>query len=73
MGGRVRRRPESGGPQRRTRLHYGIPSHLEVFLTLFGGFGFGWLAWWTNSFYYVFLIHWLLLTLSLLFGFKSNE
>jgi CAAX protease family protein len=37
--------------------HIGKPE-LETLSTIFGGFGFGWVAWRTRSFIYPLLIHW---------------
>jgi len=38
-------------------LHLGKPE-LETLTTVFGGIGFGYIAWQTNSFVYPWLIHW---------------
>lgn len=45
--------------------HMGKPA-LETMSTIFGGFGFGWLAWRTGSFLYPFLLHWFIGTLIIL-------
>ncbi len=37
--------------------HLGKPA-VETYSTIFGGFGFGWVAWRTKSFVWPFLIHW---------------
>ena len=37
--------------------HIGKPE-VETLSTIFGGFGFGWVAWRTGSFLYSFIIHW---------------
>ena len=37
--------------------HIGKPE-IETLSTIFGGFGFGWVAWRTGSFLYSFIIHW---------------
>lgn len=39
--------------------HLGKPE-LESMTTFVGGVGFGWIAWRTDSWYYPFLIHWIL-------------
>ena len=39
--------------------HIGKPE-LESMTTFIGGVGFGWIAWRTDSWYYPFLIHWVL-------------
>ena len=41
--------------------HIGKPE-VETLSTIFGGFGFGWVAWRTKSFIYPFLIHWFVST-----------
>jgi uncharacterized protein len=38
---------------------------LETLTTIFGGFGFGWLSWKTGSFLYAFLIHWYVMTFTI--------
>jgi hypothetical protein len=38
-------------------MHLGKPE-LETLTTLFGGMGFAFIAWRTESFVYPFLIHW---------------
>jgi len=45
--------------------HFGKPE-IETLSTLFGGFAFGWIAWRTRSFLYPFLIHWYILSLTIL-------
>ena len=40
-------------------MHLGKPE-AETLTTLFGGAGFGFIAWRTQSFYYGWLIHWFL-------------
>lgn len=47
--------------------HIGKPE-LETLTTIFGGTAFGYLAWRTGSFLYPFLIHWFLLTVTILFA-----
>jgi len=44
--------------------HFGKPE-IETVSTIFGGFAFGWIAWRTQSFLYPFLIHWYILSLTL--------
>lgn len=39
---------------------------LETLTTIFGGFGFGWLSWKTGSFLYAFLIHWYVMSFTVL-------
>lgn len=46
-------------------LHVGKPE-LETYSTLFGGAGFGWLAWKTRSFVYPCLIHWFIASLTII-------
>jgi membrane protease YdiL (CAAX protease family) len=41
--------------------HIGKPEP-ETFFTIIGGFGFGWVAWRTQSFVWPFLIHWFVAT-----------
>lgn len=42
-------------------MHLGKPE-IETLTTIFGGIGFGFVAWQTQSFFYPFLIHWFILT-----------
>jgi len=46
-------------------LHLGKPE-LEAMTTWLSGIGFGFVAWRTQSFFYAFLIHWFLLTATIL-------
>ncbi len=48
-----------------TIAHYGKPE-LETLSCIFGGSGFGYVAWRTRSFLYPFLIHWFIATLTVL-------
>jgi uncharacterized protein len=50
-----------------TIAHFGKPE-LETISCIFGGTGFGYIAWRTKSFYYPFLIHWYLTTVTYLFS-----
>jgi membrane protease YdiL (CAAX protease family) len=45
--------------------HLGKPE-IETLSTIFGGFAFGWIAWRTQSFLYPFIIHWYILSLTIL-------
>ena len=45
--------------------HIGKPE-IETLSTIFGGFGFGWVAWRTKSFIYPLLIHWFVSTFVIL-------
>ena len=45
--------------------HFGKPE-LETLSCIFGGSGFGYVAWRTRSFFYPFLIHWFIATLTVL-------
>jgi membrane protease YdiL (CAAX protease family) len=45
--------------------HIGKPE-IETISTIFGGFVFGWVAWRTKSFLYPFLIHWFVLTFTVM-------
>jgi membrane protease YdiL (CAAX protease family) len=47
--------------------HIGKPE-LETLSTIFGGSAFGYIAWRTGSFLYPFLIHWFLLTVTIMFA-----
>lgn len=49
-----------------TIAHFGKPE-LETISCIFGGTVFGYIAWRTKSFYYPFLIHWYLTTITILF------
>jgi membrane protease YdiL (CAAX protease family) len=51
--------------------HFGKPE-IETISTLFGGFAFGWIAWRTRSFLYPFLIHWYLLSLTIILAGAVN-
>ena len=44
--------------------HFGKPE-IETLSTIFGGFAFGWIAWRAQSFLYPFLIHWYILSLTI--------
>lgn len=46
-------------------MHLGKPE-LETLTTLFGGAGFGFIAWKSQSFFYPFLIHWFILSFTML-------
>jgi hypothetical protein len=46
-------------------MHLGKPE-FESLSTIFGGAGFGFIAWRTQSFYYGWLIHWFLATFTML-------
>jgi len=48
-----------------TIAHFGKPE-LETISCIFGGTVFGYIAWRTKSFYYPFLIHWYLTTITIL-------
>jgi len=48
-----------------TIAHFGKPE-LETLSCIFGGSGFGYVAWRTRSFLYPFLIHWFIATLTVL-------
>ena len=48
-----------------TIAHFGKPE-LEVLSCIFGGSAFGYIAWRTRSFIYPFLIHWFLMTFTVL-------
>lgn len=48
-----------------TIAHFGKPE-LETLSCIFGGSGFGYVAWRTRSFLYPFLIHWFIATLTML-------
>jgi membrane protease YdiL (CAAX protease family) len=48
-------------------LHLGKPE-LETLSCIFGGSAFGYVAWRTRSFLYPFLIHWFLLTITVVFA-----
>jgi membrane protease YdiL (CAAX protease family) len=48
-----------------TIAHFGKPE-LEALSCIFGGSGFGYVAWRTHSFLYPFLIHWFLATITVL-------
>jgi len=48
-----------------TIAHFGKPE-LETLSCIFGGSAFGYIAWRTRSFFYPFLIHWLLATATVL-------
>lgn len=50
-----------------TVAHFGKPA-LETLSCIFGGTAFGYIAWRTRSFYYPFLIHWYLTTITILFS-----
>lgn len=45
--------------------HLGKPE-IETLSTIFGGFAFGWIAWRTRSFLYPVLIHWYILSLTII-------
>lgn len=45
-------------------MHLGKPE-METFTTLFGGVGFGFIAWQSQSFFYPFLIHWFIATFTI--------
>ena len=45
--------------------HVGKPE-IETLSTIFGGFAFGWVAWKTRSFFWPFLIHWFVASLTIL-------
>lgn len=47
--------------------HFGKPE-LETLSCIFGGSAFGYIAWRTRSFLYPFLIHWYLVTVTILFA-----
>jgi membrane protease YdiL (CAAX protease family) len=46
-------------------MHLGKPE-VETLTTLFGGVGFGFIAWQTQSFFYPFLIHWFIASFTML-------
>jgi uncharacterized protein len=46
-------------------MHLGKPE-LETFTTIFGGAAFGYIAWQSGSFLYPFLIHWFILSFTML-------
>jgi membrane protease YdiL (CAAX protease family) len=46
-------------------MHLGKPE-VETLTTIFGGIGFGFIAWQTNSFVYPWLIHWFIATFTML-------
>lgn len=46
-------------------MHLGKPQ-IETFTTIFGGAAFGYIAWQTGSFVYPFLIHWFILSFTML-------
>jgi membrane protease YdiL (CAAX protease family) len=46
-------------------LHLGKPE-METLTTLFGGIGFGFIAWQSQSFFYPFLIHWFIASFTML-------
>jgi len=46
-------------------MHLGKPQ-VETFTTIFGGAAFGYIAWQTGSFVYPFLIHWFILSFTML-------
>lgn len=50
-----------------TIAHFGKPE-LETLSCIFGGAVYGYIAWRTRSFYYPFLIHWFLTTITILFS-----
>ncbi len=50
-----------------TIAHFGKPE-LETLSCIFGGSAFGYVAWRTRSFLYPFLIHWYLITITILFA-----
>lgn len=51
-------------------MHMGKPP-LETFSTIFGGTAFGWVAWRTNSFIYSWLIHWFVMTFTIIVALLS--
>jgi len=50
-----------------TIAHWGKPQ-LETLSCIFGGSAFGYVAWRSRSFVYAFLIHWFLMTITVLFA-----
>jgi membrane protease YdiL (CAAX protease family) len=50
-----------------TIAHFGKPE-FETLSCIFGGAAYGYIAWRTRSFYYPFLIHWFLTTITILFS-----
>ena len=51
--------------------HVGKPE-IETLSTIFGGFVFGWIAWRTRSFFYPFLIHWYIITFTILIASSAS-